>query len=112
MITYHQLKEEDSVFTLNGFQSVFSQSFFFMKTKKKPLNQIPVNPPSYYSVGYYVQPTIVLTTDPQCKLLHEEIFGPVLAVYVFEDADWDETVRLVDSTSPYGLTGSIFCRDR
>ncbi|XP_063680792.1 delta-1-pyrroline-5-carboxylate dehydrogenase, mitochondrial-like [Bolinopsis microptera] len=64
------------------------------------------------SVGYYVQPTIVLTTDPQCKLLHEEIFGPVLAVYVFEDAEWDDTVKLVDSTSPYGLTGSIFCRDR
>ena len=63
-------------------------------------------------MGYYVQPTIIQTTDPECKLLHEEIFGPVLTVYVFEDADWDETVKLVDRTSPYGLTGSIFCRDR
>jgi len=64
------------------------------------------------SVGYYVQPTIVETIDPQCKLLHEEIFGPVLTVYVFDDSKWDDVVELVDSTSPYGLTGSIFCTDR
>eukprot|EP00116_Pleurobrachia_bachei_P010814 sb/3471076/ len=64
------------------------------------------------SVGYYVQPTIVLTTDPQCRLLSEEIFGPVVTMFVYKDEEWAETVKLVDSTSPYALTGSIFCRDR
>jgi hypothetical protein len=71
-----------------------------------------VNITFHCSVGYYVQPTIVETIDPQCKLLHEEVFGPVLTVYVFEDSKWNDVVELVDSTSPYGLTGSIFCTNR
>lgn len=64
------------------------------------------------SVGYYVEPTIILTTDPHNKLMSEEIFGPVVTIYIYQDEDWEDTLKLVDSTSPYGLTGSIFCRDR
>ncbi|XP_003383539.2 PREDICTED: delta-1-pyrroline-5-carboxylate dehydrogenase, mitochondrial-like [Amphimedon queenslandica] len=64
------------------------------------------------SVGYYVQPTVIQTTNPRNKLMSEEIFGPVLTVYVFPDNKWDETLRLIDETSPYGLTGSIYARDR
>ena len=67
---------------------------------------------SSHSVGYFVDPTLVLTTDPNCKLMHEEIFGPVLTIYVYEDAKWEETLEIVDNTSPYGLTGSIYCKDR
>ncbi len=62
--------------------------------------------------GYFIQPTVVLTTNPKFKLMEEEIFGPVLTVYVYDEGKLDETLDLCDSTSPYALTGSIFARDR
>ena len=64
------------------------------------------------SVGYFVAPTVVVTTNPKSKTMVEEIFGPVLTVYVYEDAAWEETLTLVDETSEYALTGAIFARDR
>ncbi|KAF8506212.1 delta-1-pyrroline-5-carboxylate dehydrogenase [Gautieria morchelliformis] len=62
--------------------------------------------------GYFIRPTVLLTKDPKSITMVEEIFGPVLSVYVFEDADWDKTLELIDTTSEYGLTGSIFANDR
>jgi 1-pyrroline-5-carboxylate dehydrogenase len=62
--------------------------------------------------GYFVQPTLVETADPGYKLLGEEIFGPVVTAFVYDDAKWDETLRLVDETSPYALTGAVFANDR
>ncbi len=64
------------------------------------------------SKGWFVEPTIVETTDPKHRMLCEEIFGPVLTVHVYDDAKWHETLALVDSTSPYALTGAVFSRDR
>lgn len=64
------------------------------------------------SVGYFVEPTIIETTNPQFKSMVEEIFGPVITIYVYDDAKYEETLELCDATSPYGLTGSIFARDR
>ena len=64
------------------------------------------------SAGYFVQPTVVLTTDPHFKLMEEEIFGPVLTIYVYDDKDFEETLQECESTSPYALTGAIFGRDR
>ncbi|KZT70353.1 delta-1-pyrroline-5-carboxylate dehydrogenase 1 [Daedalea quercina L-15889] len=64
------------------------------------------------SEGFYVQPTVILTTDPHSVTMEEEIFGPVLTVYVYEDDDFDKTLDLIDTTSPYALTGSIFAQDR
>ncbi|MGD8440053.1 MAG: L-glutamate gamma-semialdehyde dehydrogenase [Holophagae bacterium] len=64
------------------------------------------------SVGYYVHPTVVQTTDPRFKLMEEEIFGPVLSIFVYDDAKLDETLELCDTTSPYALTGAIFAEDR
>jgi len=64
------------------------------------------------SEGYFIQPTVVRTTDPRFKLMEEEIFGPVLTIYVYDDADLDATLELCDTTSPYALTGGIFARDR
>ncbi len=64
------------------------------------------------SVGYYVHPTVVQTTDPRFKLMEEEIFGPVLTIFVYDDAKLDETLELCDTTSPYALTGAIFAEDR
>jgi 1-pyrroline-5-carboxylate dehydrogenase len=56
------------------------------------------------SVGYFIEPTIVQTTDPKHRLMEEEIFGPVLTVYVYPEAAFEETLRLCDETSPYALT--------
>lgn len=64
------------------------------------------------SVGYFVEPTIIQTTNPQFKTMTEEIFGPVITIYVYDDDKYEETLDLCDRTSPYGLTGSIFARDR
>jgi len=64
------------------------------------------------SKGWFIQPTLVETTDPHFKLLEEEIFGPVMTVYVYDDARFEETLRLCDQTSPYALTGAIFARDK
>jgi 1-pyrroline-5-carboxylate dehydrogenase len=62
--------------------------------------------------GYFIEPTVVQAKRPDLKLMREEIFGPVLTVYVFEDADLDEALALCDRGSPYALTGAIFARDR
>ncbi len=64
------------------------------------------------SVGYFIEPTVILTSNPQYLTMKEEIFGPVLTIYVYEDNTWDEVLRLVDETSPYALTGSVFSKDR
>jgi 1-pyrroline-5-carboxylate dehydrogenase len=62
--------------------------------------------------GYYIEPTLVESTDPGYRSLCEEIFGPFLSVYAYDDAKWSETLALVDRTSPYALTGAVFSRDR
>lgn len=64
------------------------------------------------SVGYFVEPTIIETTDPHFKTMEEEIFGPVLTVYPYDDDKVEEAVHYCDTTSPYGLTGSVFGQDR
>jgi 1-pyrroline-5-carboxylate dehydrogenase len=64
------------------------------------------------SRGYFIEPTLVVTTDPHSKLLEEEIFGPVMTIYVYEDGEFAKTLHLVDTTSPYALTGAIFSTDR
>jgi 1-pyrroline-5-carboxylate dehydrogenase len=64
------------------------------------------------SKGYFIEPTLVVVKDPKHKLMEEEIFGPVLTIYVYPEAKYKETMKVCDSTSPYGLTGSIFANDR
>ncbi len=62
--------------------------------------------------GYFIEPTVIVTTDPHYKTMEEEIFGPVLTIYVYETRKFEETLELVDGTSPYALTGAIFAKDR
>jgi 1-pyrroline-5-carboxylate dehydrogenase len=62
--------------------------------------------------GWFVDPTLVESEDPKSKLMSEEIFGPVVTLHVYADARWKDTLRLVDETSPYALTGAVFARDR
>lgn len=64
------------------------------------------------SVGYFVAPTVIETSNPHFKSMEEEIFGPILTVYPYDDDKVEEAVRLCDETSPYGLTGAVFGRDR
>jgi 1-pyrroline-5-carboxylate dehydrogenase len=62
--------------------------------------------------GYFIEPTLIETKDPAYRLLCEEIFGPVVTVHVYPDSKWEQTLRIVDQTSPYALTGAVFSRDR
>ncbi|GGF33175.1 L-glutamate gamma-semialdehyde dehydrogenase [Echinicola rosea] len=64
------------------------------------------------SKGYFVEPTVLLTKDPMYTTMYEEIFGPVLTIYVYQEDHFEEALELVDKTSPYGLTGAIFSHDR
>jgi 1-pyrroline-5-carboxylate dehydrogenase len=64
------------------------------------------------SRGFFIEPTVVQSTDPRSKLMVEEIFGPVLAVYVYPEGEYEQTLALCDQTSPYALTGAIFALDR
>jgi 1-pyrroline-5-carboxylate dehydrogenase len=64
------------------------------------------------SEGWFIQPTLVEVADPTYRLMCEEVFGPVLTVHVYADRKWQDTLALVDSTSPYALTGSVFAQDR
>lgn len=64
------------------------------------------------SKGYFVDPTVILTTNPKFKTMEEEIFGPVLTIYIYKDEDFEKTLDICDQTSPYALTGAIFAQDR
>ena len=64
------------------------------------------------STGYFIEPTLVEVTDPKHKLMEEEIFGPVLTIYVYPEGKYKETLKICDTTSPYALTGSIFANER
>lgn len=64
------------------------------------------------SVGYFIEPTVILTTNPKYETMYTELFGPVVTIYVYEDKDWSETLKLVDGTSEYGLTGAVLSGDR
>ena len=64
------------------------------------------------SEGYFIEPTVILASDPKYITMEEELFGPVLTIYVYEDDKIDETVELLNGTSIYALTGAIFAQDR
>jgi 1-pyrroline-5-carboxylate dehydrogenase len=64
------------------------------------------------STGYFVSPTLVETNDPDHRLLREEIFGPVVTVFLYNDGQYHDVLSVIDRTSPYALTGAVFARDR
>ncbi|SJL02572.1 probable Delta-1-pyrroline-5-carboxylate dehydrogenase [Armillaria ostoyae] len=84
----------------------------YIKKAKEAGGEILIGGSGDDSKGYFVQPTVILTKDPKSVTLVEEIFGPVLTVFVFEDADFEKTLDLIDESTEYGLTGSIFASDR
>ncbi len=64
------------------------------------------------SVGYFIEPTVIVTTNPHYETMETELFGPIITIFIYEDKDWTETLKLVDSTSAYALTGAVFSKDR
>ncbi|KAK0499526.1 delta-1-pyrroline-5-carboxylate dehydrogenase [Armillaria luteobubalina] len=84
----------------------------YIKKAKEAGGEILIGGSGDDSKGYFVQPTVILTKDPKSVTLVEEIFGPVLTVLAFEDVDFEKTLDLIDESTEYGLTGSIFASDR
>lgn len=80
--------------------------------KKSKLAEIITGGNTDDSIGYFVEPTTILTSDPKFRTMCEEIFGPVLTIYLYDPKDWKATLELVDTTSPYALTGCVFGQDR
>jgi 1-pyrroline-5-carboxylate dehydrogenase len=85
---------------------------YIEKARQNPMNEIIAGGKYDKSKGYFIEPTIILSKDPMSVTMCEEIFGPVLTVYVYHEENFEQTLELVDSTSPYALTGSIFAQDR
>lgn len=93
----------------NSFESIKSYIQFAREAKEA---EIIVGGECDDSVGFFIQPTVILTTDPKFKTMQEEIFGPVITVYVYKDEEYSEALNLCESTSAYALTGAIFAKDR
>ena len=85
---------------------------YIEKARENPLNEIIAGGKYDKSKGYFIEPTVILTKDPSSLTMCEEIFGPVITIYVYHEDNFEQTLELVDETSPYALTGSIFSRDR
>jgi len=85
---------------------------YIEKAKGSPDVEIIAGGNGNRSKGWFIEPTIIVTGDPHFLTMEEEIFGPVMTMYIYDDDKYDETLKLCDETSPYGLTGSIFSRDK
>ena len=99
----------NAVIDKNAFENIKSYIDF---AKSAPDAKIIAGGGCDNSRGYFIQPTLIETTNPRFKTMQEEIFGPVMTVFVYEDGKFEETLRLCDGTSPYALTGAIFAQDR
>lgn len=102
----------------NFFNAVIGEKAFdsitryIEQARQNPMNEIIAGGQYDKSKGYFIEPTVIVSKDPSSVTMCEEIFGPVLTVYVYHSENFEQTLELVDSTSPYALTGSIFSRDR
>jgi 1-pyrroline-5-carboxylate dehydrogenase len=85
---------------------------YIEQARKNPVNEIIAGGKYDNSTGYFIEPTVIVSKDPSSVTMCEEIFGPVVTIYIYQDDNFEETLRLIDSTSPYALTGSIFSKDR
>lgn len=102
----------------NFFNAVIDEKAFdsitgyIEQARENPMNEIIAGGKYDKSKGYFIEPTVILTKDPSSVTMCEEVFGPVLTVYVYHAENFEQTLELIDSTSPYALTGSIFSVDR
>ncbi len=123
--TWHEMERQLSTIKIGGVEdfsnfvnAVIDEKAFdkivnyIEEARSNPYNKIIAGGKYDKSKGYFIEPTIILTEDPMSKTMSEEIFGPVLTIYLYHDNRFEETLELVDSTSPYALTGAIFSQDR
>jgi 1-pyrroline-5-carboxylate dehydrogenase len=89
-----------------------SISEYIEKARQNPLNEIIAGGTYDKSSGYFIEPTVIVTKDASSLTMCDEIFGPVLTIYVYHEENFEQTLELVDQTSPYALTGAVFARDR
>jgi len=85
---------------------------YIEQARQNPMNEIIAGGKYDKSKGYFIEPTVIVSKDPSSITMCEEIFGPVLTVYVYHEENFEQTLELVDNTSPYALTGSIIAKDR
>jgi len=85
---------------------------FIDDAKRDPDAEVVIGGNYDNSKGYFIEPTVILAKEPDYKTMHIELFGPILTVYVYDDEKWEETLKLVNDTSPYALTGAIYSADR
>jgi 1-pyrroline-5-carboxylate dehydrogenase len=85
---------------------------YIKQVKKDKEAKILVGGKCDKSKGYFIEPTVIEVSDPRYVTMCNELFGPILTIYVYDENKFEETLKLVDNTSPYALTGSIFARDR
>jgi len=98
-----------AVIDKNAFKSITEYIDYAKKSKDAEI----ITGGKYNSTkGYFIEPTTIVTTDPKFKTMQEEIFGPVMTIYVYDDNKFDEALELCDTTSPYALTGCIWSQDR
>lgn len=99
----------NAVIDEKAFTSITS---YIEKSRTNPMNEIIAGGKYDKSKGYFIEPTVIVTKDPSSLTMCEEIFGPVLTIYVYHEENFEQTLELVDQTSPYALTGSIISKDR
>ena len=99
----------NAVISEKAFDSIVS---YIDYAKKSDEAEIIVGGKYDKSVGYFIEPTVIVTTNPKFKSMVEEVFGPVMTIYVYDENKWEETLTLVDETSEYALTGAILSVDR
>ena len=99
----------NAVIDEKGFTSITN---YIEQARKNPMNEIIAGGKYDKSKGYFIEPTVILTKDPSSRTMCEEIFGPVMTIYVYHAENFEQTLELVDKTSPYALTGSIMAKDR
>ena len=113
-----QIKMGSSMGLSNFMNSVIDEKSFdtivsyVERAKQNDKAEIVIGGNSDKSVGYFIEPTIIVTTDPQYETMTTELFGPVITIYLYDADKYEETLALCDSTSPYALTGSIFAHSR
>ena len=89
-----------------------TQAAAIEEAKASPESDIVVGGGYDDSRGYFVEPTVIETRDPDFRTMRDELFGPVVTTYVYDEKNWDDTLELVDKTAPYALTGAVFSEDR
>ena len=88
------------------------QSAALEEAREYPETEIVVGGNVDDAEGYFVEPTVIETRDPNFRLMRDELFGPIVTTYVYPENEWERTLELVDETAPYGLTGAVFAQDR